>query len=282
MAVFNTTGVLRKVIVARPTYWTLLPLSDTARDSMDAGVIPDQEAAKKQHEEYCDAFRKAGVEVVYVEPILDKYPWQSGARDWGLVTPAGALIGKFRYYERKGEEEQVIATLERRKVPIIGRVTRGAMEGGDCFYIDEKTVAIGHGNRSTLAGVEDAASHLRKLGIEVLPVELYARWNHLDMVFSVVGERLAVGCKDALPDFFLGFLKGRGYEVKLYPGEMVAGKCTLNLVNLGKGRVLSFRKNPINADLKAMGLQVHDPDFSQFCLAGGGPHCFCHELERDR
>lgn len=65
---------------------------------------------------------------------------------------------------------------------------------------------------------------------------------------------MAVGCKDALPDFFLGFLKGREYEVKLYPGEMVAGKCTLNLVNLGNDRIMSFRGNPINSDLKAMDL----------------------------
>jgi N-dimethylarginine dimethylaminohydrolase len=282
MAVFNNTGILRKVIVARPTYFALLSVSDTARDAMDANVAIDHKAAMKQHEEYCHVFRQVGVDVVYVEPILEKYPWQNGARDWGLATPSGALIGKFRYYERRGEEEQVIATFKREAYPIIGRVTRGALEGGDCFYLDEKTVAIAHGNRSTLAGVEDAASHLGTLGIEVLPVELYDRWNHLDMVFSVIGEKLALGCKDALPDFFLGFLKGRGFEVRLYPGEMVAGKCTLNLVNLGNGRVLSWRGNPVNVDLKAMGLEVYDVEFGQFVLAGGGPHCLCHELDRDR
>jgi dimethylargininase len=91
------------------------------------------------------------------------------------MTPNGALIGKFRYYERKGEEEQVTTTLEREGYPIIGLISKGALEGGDCFYIDEKTVAIGHGNRSTLAGVEEAGAHLKRQGIEVLTVELYAR-----------------------------------------------------------------------------------------------------------
>lgn len=282
MAVHNCTGTLRRVVVARPEHFRLLPLSETARDAMDRDEAPDQATALRQHQEYVDAFRSAGVDVVFVEPLQPEYAWQVGARDWGLMTPRGPLIGTFRYHERRGEEHQVIQTLERHGYPVHARITRGALEGGDCWYLDEHTVAIGHGERSTEAGVRNAAELLAEQGIDVIPVELYPRWNHLDMVFSVLDEKLAIGCADALPDFFVGFLKGRGFDLRLYPADVVVGQCTLNLLPLGGGRVMSYEGNPINDDLRALGLKVYDPAFTQLTLAGGGPHCMAHELDRDR
>lgn len=281
MAVSHITGVLKKVLLANPVHWELLPLSDTARDALDRGNAVDTVRALAEHDEFADAFRQAGVEVYYVDPISPAHKWQGAARDWGLMTPKGAVIGKFRYFERKGEEVPAFLTVKRLGYPLLGRVTNGALEGGDCWYIDEHTVAIGFGNRSTWAGVKQAMEILSKADIEVIPVELHARWNHLDMVFSVLGEKVAVGCSDALPDYFKGFLKGRGFEVRYYGREYVEGQCTLNLVPLGNGRVMSFRDNRINKDLRAMGFEVFDPNFSQFTLGGGGPHCFCHELERE-
>jgi N-dimethylarginine dimethylaminohydrolase len=282
MAVYNATGILKKVIVANPMYHKLLPCSDTARNSIDEGKKVSMKDALAQHKEYVDAFKSAGIEVIFIEPILEDYPWQSGARDWGFMTKDGALIGKFRYYERKGEEKYVINTLKKYNYPIIGKINKGALEGGDCWYIDNYSVAIGFGNRSTETGVLQAKGILKEHDIEVIPIELYARWNHLDMNFSLLNENLAVGSADALPDYFKGFLKGKGIELKLYPREIVEGKCSLNLVPLGKDRIMSFKGNPINKDLKVMGFEVFDPRFSQFTMGGGGPHCFCHELDRDK
>jgi len=279
--VYNNTGVLRRVMLCKPLYYQLIPASDTARDAMDRGVIINKDKVMYQHAMFEKAFQDNGVDIVWVDPN-PKQPWQEATRDWGLMTKEGALIGKFRYYERKGEEVNVIKCLEREGIPILDEVQRGAFEGGDCLYLDEKTVAIGFGNRSTLAGVENAAEILKKIGVEVIPVELYARWNHLDMVFSVVAERLAVACSAALPDFFIGFLKGKGYEVIDVPAEQVAGKCTVNLMNLGNHRVLSTVGNPINETLRERGIKVTELEFDQFTIGGGGPHCECHDVDRDR
>jgi N-dimethylarginine dimethylaminohydrolase len=54
------------------------------------------------------------------------------------------------------------------------------------------------------------------------------------------------------------------------------------MLALGEDRVLSFRGNRMNEVLEARGLEVFDPEFSQFTAVGGGPHCFSFELERDR
>jgi len=53
------------------------------------------------------------------------------------------------------------------------------------------------------------------------------------------------------------------------------------MLALGDDRVLSFRGNRINEMLRARGLEVYDPAFSQPVLGSGGPHCASLELERE-
>lgn len=36
------------------------------------------------------------------------------------------------------------------------QITRGCVEGGDCFWLDNEILAIGNGNRITCAGYESA------------------------------------------------------------------------------------------------------------------------------
>lgn len=277
----NSTGRLRKVMLCRPDYYELTPVSDTARDAQDRGEKVDPVVAAREHDELVAALRENDVEIIWTEPD-PRLHWQVYARDFGVMTKAGALIGRFRYYERKGEEIPAEKALREHGVPIYGHITRGAFEGGDCWYIDEHTLAVGCGNRSTNSGIEQAAELLKPLGIEVITVEFHSKWNHLDMIFSVVGPKIAVACPEALPEFFLGFLKGRGYEVLTFPASLVKGTTFLNLLPLGRGRVLSLSQNvEVNRALRAAGLTVVDPSLSQFLLGGGGPHCLTFEVERD-
>lgn len=92
-----------------------------------------------------------------------------------MNTPAGVLVGKFKYRERCVDEDYAIEALEKLGAPIAGRVTQGAVEGGGTYLLDESTLVIGSGNRSTLRGIEMAADILRPQGIEVIPVESTVR-----------------------------------------------------------------------------------------------------------
>ena len=280
-AVYNSTGRLKRVLLGKPTFHRNIPVSDVARDLDDAGIQHDQAAKEKQHKELEDVFRELDIEISWVELEPERMPWQMFTRDFGVNTPDGVLVGRFRYLERKGEEIAAKRTLEalgERLLP--QQITRGAMEGGDCFWLDEETLVIGNGNRSTYSGFENAREILSEYGRRVFVIEFLSKWNHLDNNFSPLTDKLALVNEDALPGYFFGILDALGWELIRLPGEY-ARTCEINLLALGDDRVLSFRGNRLNERLKALGLRVYDPEYSCFVAHGGGIHCSTFELERE-
>ncbi|MCG8512839.1 MAG: hypothetical protein MI740_01760 [Halanaerobiales bacterium] len=61
---------------------------------------------------------------------------------------------------------------------------------------------------------------------------------------------MAIGTSAALPEYFPGFLRGKGINFVDFPGNEVIGKCYLNLMSLGHNRVMSFQGNKINEQYK--------------------------------
>lgn len=280
-AVYNSTGKLKRVLLGRPTFHANIPVSDVARDVEDAGIGWDHATKVKQHAELEDVFRQLEVEVSWVELEPEKMPWQMFTRDFGTNTPGGVLIGRFRYLERKGEEIAAKRTLEGLGETVLPKqITRGAMEGGDAFWLDDKTLVIGNGNRSTYSGYENAKEILAEYGERVFVIEFLSKWNHLDNNFAPLAEKLALVNEDALPGYFFGVLDGLGWELIKVQGEY-ARRSEVNLLALGEDRVLSFRGNRLNDRLRAMGLEVFDPEYACFIEHGGGIHCSTFELERD-
>jgi N-dimethylarginine dimethylaminohydrolase len=279
-AVYNSTGVLKRVLLGKPTYNEVLPLSDVARDLHDKGIAFDRDTQARQHAEMEAIFSQLGIGISWVklDPAL---PWGMFTRDFGVNTPRGVLIGRFRYTERKGEEIRAKETLQELGETILPKqVTRGCFEGGDLYWLDENTLIVGNGNRSTYSGFANAREILAEYGKRVFVVEFLSKWNHLDIIFQPVADKLAVVCEDAVPDYFMGLLDGLGWTLIKVAGEY-ALKTEINMLALGNDKVLSFRGNRINAMLKAHGLEVFDPEYSAFTSQGGGPHCSTFELERE-
>ncbi len=279
-AVFNSTGKLKRVLLGKPTYYDVLPLNVPAQDAEDIGRKIDQASSLAQHKEFESVFTQLGIKVNWVRVGPD-LPWQAATRDFGVNTPHGVLIGRMRYLERKGEEINAKISLEELGETYLPKqVTRGAMEGGDCYWLDENTLVIGTGNRSTFSGFEHAKEIMAEYGKRVFVVEFLSKWNHLDIIFQPVADKLAVVCEDAIPDYFIGFLDALGWELIKVSGEY-ANKTEVNMLALGDDRVLSFKGNRMNEILRAEGLEVFDPDFRNFTSIGGGPHCLSFELERE-
>jgi N-dimethylarginine dimethylaminohydrolase len=278
--VHNATGKLKRVLIGKPTYNKILPLSDVARDQADIGTTFDRDLQYKQHSEFEDCFRQLGVEINWVK-LDPNLPWGMFTRDFGVNTSSGALIGKFRYSERWGEEVRARETLEELGETIIPKhVTKGCVEGGDSYMLTEDILVIGNGNRSTYAGFENAKEIMKDYGVRVYVVEFLSKWNHLDIIFQPVADKLAIVCEDAIPGYFMGFLDALGWELIKVPGEH-ARKTEINMLAVGDGKVISFKGNRLNERLKAHGLEVLDPEFSCFTTHGGGPHCASFELERE-
>jgi len=283
MAVYNNTGVLRKVLLCPPTYFEIVPVSDFSRTALERGDVADLKKAHAQHAELADALTDAGVELFYTEEPDPTRHWAVFARDFAVNSPQGIVVCRFKYHERKGEEIPGEKQLKKLGYKILDRIERGAWEGGDNRYIDEKHLATGQGERSTWPGIRNAQSIFEKQGIKVHGIEMPTKWTHLDGVFAPVAKGLALIIKSEVPPWFLGFLEGRDYELVNIPVEKVEGTLALNLLCLGNDRVLSFKTNTyVNPVMKALGLKVYDPDLTEFVDRGGGPHCLTFELERDR
>jgi N-dimethylarginine dimethylaminohydrolase len=89
--------------------------------------------------------------------------------------------------------------------------------------------------------------------------------------------------KSEVPDWFVGFLEGREYELIDIPVEKAEGEVALNVLCLGEDRVISFKDNTyVNDILKSHGLTVYTPDLSEYTERGQGPHCLTCELDRDK
>lgn len=283
MTISNNTGVLHKVLLCPPTYYEIVPVSDFSRTALERGDKVDHKKAQTQHDELADALRDAGVELHYIEEPDPTRHWAVYARDFAVNSPQGVVICRFKFAERKGEEVPGEKQLRKLGYKIFGRIERGAWEGGDNRYIDEEHLATGQGERSTWPGIYNAQELFEKQDIKVHGIEIPTKWTHLDGVFAPVSKGLALIIKSEVPQWFIGFLEGRDYELVDIPVDKVAGTLALNLLCLGNNRVLSFKTNIyVNPILKSLGLTVYEPDLTEFVDRGGGPHCLTFELEREQ
>jgi len=279
--VFNSHGRLRSVLLCKPTYYEICDFSEIASQYIKEGFVVSRKVAFKQHKEFVEVFQQLGIDIKW-QVAQPGHPDQVATRDFGVNATGGVLIGNFRYADNKGDTELAIEILEQLKVPMIGIVMQGSLEGGDCWYLDEHTMVIGTGNRTTWEGIKEAEKILEPFDIKVIPIQFEAKWNHLDMIFSVVANKTVMLCPETLPGDFLKYLRQERYEIINIPCDAVfAG--TINLLALGDEKVLSFKENKIgNEKLKAVGLEVYDPSLSQFLMGGSGPHCLSFELEREK
>jgi N-dimethylarginine dimethylaminohydrolase len=278
--VFNSHGALRSILLCKPTYYEICDFSEVASQHIKEGFKVSRKVATKQHQEFAEVFQQLGIDIKW-QIAQPGHPDQVATRDFGVNTVGGVLIGNFRYSDNEGDTELAIEALEQLKVPMVGRVIEGSLEGGDCWYLDEHTMVIGAGNRTTMEGIKEAEKILKSFDTKVIFIQFEKKWNHLDMIFSVVAPKTVMLCPEALPDDFLKYLKKERYEIITIPGDAVfAG--TINLLALGDEKVLSFKENKIgNEKLRALGLEVFDPPLSQFLMGGSGPHCLSFELIRE-
>ncbi|MFQ5791510.1 MAG: dimethylarginine dimethylaminohydrolase family protein [Acidobacteriota bacterium] len=282
MPVHDGTGVLRKVLLCPPTYYELVPVDDFARTALERGDKVDHDKAQAQHNELADILRDAGVETCYIEDPDPTRHYAVNARDFAVNTPDGVVICRFKYSERRGEEAPGEKQLRKLGYRIFSRIERGCWEGGDNKYIDEKNLATGTGERSTWPGIQNAQEIFAKQGIKVHGIPIPPKWTHLDCVFAPVAHKLALIVKSEVPDWFVGFLEGREYELVDVPVEKAQGQVALNVLCLGNDRVLSFKDNAyVNEILKSLGLTICEPVLTEFTERGQGPHCLTFELERD-
>jgi N-dimethylarginine dimethylaminohydrolase len=225
----------------------------------------------------------AAVELI---PAVSGLPDLIFTANAAVVLDRKALLSRFRYPERQGEERHFEAAFralhargfiaEVQKLPD-GLVLEGAV---DCSFDQARNLFwMGYGPRS------DAASRLaveQAFGVEVVALELTdARFYHVDTAFCPLprGEVLYV------PGAFTA--QGRSeirervtLEQRIELGIEDAVQLAANAVCLGDTIVLSGCSGRLRAELEERGYRVVPKRLGSFLRSGGAVFCLTLRLDR--
>ena len=275
-------GALRDVLLCSPENFRWGPTSAISKATLASDLTFDAEAAATQHREMVQAYEQAGVTCHWLEPdpVL---PYQVFARDSSAMGPNGAVITQLSQSLRRGEYAAAIAFYQRSEIPIRAMVTAGSLEGGDVVVLEPGTVLIGNGeSRTEEAAARQLAGWFEEDGWEARIEPIPSRYVHIDVLVSVLADKVAAVCTEVLAGPTVEWLRGKGFELIEVSAEQAFG-LGVNAISLGDERVLSAAgASDLNDALRGLGITVYDPELSMFTLGGGGAHCLAQPLRRDR
>lgn len=275
-------GVLKDVLLCRPDYYHWVAEANAIVQASSAAQIPfDHNAAQQQHGELVAALQETGVRCHYQKPD-PHLPYQVYTRDSSLVTPWGAIALQCARPERRGEWYPALRGLREAGLSLLWAVTAGSLEGGDVQILRPGLLVIGvNHQRSQLPSAQQLQGWFEERNWTVRLVPLAAHFLHLDVVFCMVAEKLALAFEEALDEPTRRWLDQEGIErIPLsYQETMTMGA---NVLALGNDRVISSAQHPaVNQRLRAVGLEVYAPDLGMFVHEGGAAHCLTLALRRE-
>src|SRR3954462_4345325 len=157
--VTSMVAPLQRVLVRRPA---------TAGDWEGAGWrVPDSALLERQHEAVCELLDNLGVEVE-IAPALDGQVDAVYMHDPLILSGRGGIPLHMRKPARMREPGHAAEALQAADVPVLGTLEGDAYaDGGDRFWLDEKTALIGLGYRTNRKGAARIQELLEPEGIHV-------------------------------------------------------------------------------------------------------------------
>ncbi|RVA48236.1 amidinotransferase, partial [Mesorhizobium sp. M7A.F.Ca.US.001.01.1.1] len=129
--------------------------------------------AASQHALLAELVAASGAEIEWIEDTADGLSDSVFTHDPSLMTDRGALILSMGKPLRAREPSLHEETYRRLGIPILGRVeVPGQVEGGDCVWLDARTLVIGRGVRSNQEGIQQVSNLLTPLGVSVYGFDL--------------------------------------------------------------------------------------------------------------
>lgn len=278
----SETGVLRDVLLCRPDNYAWIPINDIVRRTLAAGRQPDAQGLQSQFRQLVDCLEGAGVTCHFLE-TEPQLPYQIYTRDSSQVTPWGPMVTQLFRPQRRGEVASIVRFYESTGCPIWRYASSGAIEGGDIHIIRPGLMAIGTtGERTTPEGAEQFAGWFREAGWETRVIPFAEHFLHLDVIFSMVADGLAIACTDVIDDEHLDWFAANGIRLLPVTYKEAMHDMACNVLALGGDRVISPRHSArLNDMLRAEGIHVLTPDLDLFARGGGSVHCMTMPLRRD-
>ena len=275
----SMTGELRRVLVRAPR-------ADDLHGWCGCSwrAEPDARRIAEEHEAFCSLLEEAGAEVAYAESPAEGNPDAIYTYDPALVADEGALLLHPGKACRRAEVDAMAEDFERAGVPVAGRLREPeCAEGGDCCWLDERTLLVGCGYRTNEAGIE----RLRELlpDVEVLAYDL-PHWHgrgevmHLMSLISPLAPDLAVVYAPLLPTRLAQLLEEREVELVEVPDDELESLGS-NVLALAPRVALAVEGNPRTRErMKRAGVEVLTYPGEELSKGDGGPTCLTRPLLR--
>ncbi len=280
----TVVGTLKRVLVYPP-----VPHQNSVSWEEMSYLGPmEHEKAVAEHEAFRKILRDSGAEVITGE--IDNPQLQDAIFPFDpvLITDAGAILLQMGKRQRELEVDLAEETMRDLGIPVIGRIERpGKVEGGDCLWVDQHTLAVGRGYRTNQEGIRQLTELLRPQRVEVLVYDL-PHWTgpsdclHLLSMISMVDDNLAVVYRPLMATAFVQELDRRGIAFVDVPEEEFASQGP-NVLALGPRNCLLLKENPITAQrLEDVGCTVQTYTGDEISHnRTGGPTCLTRPILRE-
>ncbi len=249
----------------------------------------DDEAANRieahqAHTHLAIALRDAGARVIIMDgaPGLPDMVFPANS---AIVLNKKALLARFRYHERQGEERHFLHEFERlRELGLLDEVVQQPkgcwQEGaGDSIWdAPRQHFWAGFGPRSSFEAIDRIAEHF---SVPVIGLELVSsQYYHLDTCFAVLsgGEILyyppafskaaLLTIRDTVPEHAL-----------IEASDEDAARFAVNAVNFGRTIVMAEPTARLADELKERGYSVSPVQLRPFIMSGGGAYCMTLRLD---
>lgn len=244
----------------------------------------DLDLLSEQHAAFVSLLERLGCGVVQLDPV-DDMPDAIFTYDPCFVVSDGFIEFQGAKAVRAGEPPLLSSELQGLGIPRIGRLTGEATaDGGDLFWLDDHTLAVGRSYRTNDAAIAQLREMLEPaVTIEAfdLPHDMGPEYClHLMSVVSPVRDDLALVYERLAPIRLLEALRSRGIELLSLPH---ADYATLgcNVLTIRPGVVVIASGNDATVELlRNHGVDVHVYEASEISKGEGGPTCLTRPLLR--
>jgi dimethylargininase len=228
---------------------------------------PDFELALTQHEQYCAALQKCGLELIRLD-AQEGYPDATFVEDVAVLTGEAAILTNPGTHSRKGEVALIQPVVSRYYQRIYTITPPGTLDGGDIceaeghFFIgiSERTNEEGGRQLAEVLAKEGFTSSFVRIAVSGIPGIL-----HLKSGIAYLGDNHLV-----LIDAFVGMPQFEKYDaIRVDEDENYAANCVR--VN---DYVLAPQGYPrMHQSLAQYGYQVLAVDMSEYRKMDGGLSC---------
>jgi len=241
------------------------------------GRGPDPVERMHQYHAVKDVLIERDVDVWEMTPSK-KFTYQVFTRDVGVVAETGAVIGRFKFDARAGEECEAAEMLCRSVQIAYQCQAPGVFEGGDFMFLNRECAYVGIGDRTDEDAFEQLKARMPKL--ELRPVYLPEGFLHLDVVLNILSQDTALAFVDALPEAIVKHLESSGIRI-LPVSKSEEETMGTNGLSIGDNIVVTASCNRSTNDmLRQYGFKTIEVEMSEIIKGGGGPRCMTLPIRR--